>query len=369
MPELSEAIQVFTGMTGISVLSLLASIVLVADNRTVGREARVVFIVSMASIVLIEVADWVNVVLGPGNAGLRVFHVLSMAVTFSLAPMFPVAIARTVFPEHKVRWVTVLLGLQVLLEVATIFTGLVFWVDASNVYHRGTLYAAYMVTYSVSAVLLSYESIRAGRDYQSVSIASVLSILAFLVLGAGIQIANSKVRTSWPTVGMVLFLYFQFYAEMILRTDALTHLLNRHSYEEFLARPSLPCTVVLVDVDSFKQVNDSYGHGFGDECLQTIAGLMRQAFGSAGLCFRTGGDEFTIMVTKHAENTPAYMEELERLIRKAQGDDPRLPGVSMGVAQVAAGTDIHFAIREADERMYASKRLRKGGAVARREDA
>lgn len=236
MPTLSEATQVFTGMTGVSVLSLLASIVIVADNRTVDRKARNVFVISMACIVLIEVADWINVVISPGNPGMRAFHVLSLAITFALAPLFPVAIARTVFPNCKIKWVGVVLGLQILLEVATVFGGFVFWVDAQNVYHRGTFYVAYMLTYSVSAIFLSYESIKAGRSYQSVNIVSVLSILAFLILGVGIQIANSKVRTSWPTVGMVLFLYFQFYAEMVLRADALTHLLNRHSYDEFFGK-------------------------------------------------------------------------------------------------------------------------------------
>lgn len=63
-------------------------------------------------------------------------------------------------------------------------------------------------------------------------------------------------------MGVVLF--FQLYADMVLRTDSLTGLLNRHAYGEFLADPPLPRAVVLIDVNNFKRVSDTYGHPFGD---------------------------------------------------------------------------------------------------------
>lgn len=360
MPNMSEAMLSFTGMNTLAILFMGASFVLVADNRTVSRRARTVFLICIALVALIAAADWFNIVISPGRPELRVFHTVSMALTFALAPTFPVAIAETIFPERYAKWVFAILLLQALLEVATIFGGFVFWVDEAGYYHRGPLYVAYMASYFISALYLAYESIKAGRTYQSVNTLSILVILFFLAAGVGIQIVDSRIRTTWPAVGMVLFLYFQFYAEMILRTDALTLLLNRHSYEEFLKRWRRPCTAVLIDVDRFKEVNDNYGHAYGDECLQTIARLIRHAFGSAGQCFRTGGDEFSVMVTKHQDNVPAYIERLEQLVHEERASEPRLPTVSVGHAQAAGGGDeLTAAIQAADEQMYAAKRARK----------
>lgn len=120
---------------------------------------------------------------------------------------------------------------------------------------------------------------------------------------------------------------------------------------------------MLIDVDNFKKVNDTYGHAFGDECLRAIAHLMRKAFGSSGLCFRTGGDEFTVMVTKRQKEVTTFVEKLEQLVREAQTDEPRLPSVSVGVARAAVGADLQSVINEADERMYDAKRLRKASAA------
>jgi diguanylate cyclase (GGDEF)-like protein len=162
---------------------------------------------------------------------------------------------------------------------------------------------------------------------------------------------------------LVITLYFVFYSEMVLRTDALTRLLNRRSYDDFLDRNHAPCAVVLIDVDNFKHVNDTYGHRYGDVCLQTISKLIRRAFGGAALCFRTGGDEFTVMVTKHRDQTEEYVERLHELVDKACSADPRLPTVSAGIARSGAdGVDLRAALLQADANMYETKRARKARA-------
>jgi diguanylate cyclase (GGDEF)-like protein len=360
---MSDYVQLFTGICALSLLFATASMILVASNRTVDHNARAVFLFCIATVAVITVFDWFDYVVCPTIPQLRGFHVGTMAFTFALAPVLPVAIAHTIFPERYVKWVVVILVLQALLEVATVFGGFVFWVDESNVYHRGPLYAAYMAVYSISALYLSYESIKAGRTYQSVNNLSIACILLFLALGVGVQVINPTIRTTWPTVVLVITLYFVFYAEMVLRTDALTRLLNRRSYEDFLDRTRTPCAVVLIDVDNFKHVNDTYGHRYGDICLQTIAKLIRRAFGGAALCFRTGGDEFTVMVTKHRDQTEEYVERLHELVDKACSADPRLPTVSAGIARSGAdGVDLRAALLQADANMYETKRARKARA-------
>ena len=352
----------FAGFTLITLLFLIASIILILSNRTIDRQARKVFLISCAALFFIALVDWFNFSFSRQFPSLGWFQALTTMITFCVAPAIPIAIAQTIFPERHVRILYTVLAVHALLEVASLFGGYIFWVDSTNTYHRGPLYVLYMATYIMSAIYLSVESIRAGRTYQSANVTSILAILGVMFAGVGVQVANGSIRTTWPAVSMAVFLYFQFYADMILRTDALTKLLNRRSYEEFLGNPTLPCTVIVIDVNDFKHVNDSFGHAYGDECLSVIASNILRAYGEAGLCYRTGGDEYTVMLTKQQDNVSALGEDLQQRMKKSQQRDDRIPGVSVGYA-MADGRErsLQDAINEADHNMYEVKRALKVG--------
>ncbi len=368
MWQTSIPLRNFTGFTVITALFLIGAIILIAQNNTVRGEARRVFLFCCTSLVFIVVTDWLNYTYGSQRPDFRLFQTITTALTFSLAPVLPVAIAHTIYPDRHIRPASIILAVHVVLELVNIFGGFIFWVDVNNVYHRGTLYGIYIATYIVSAVYLSFESIRAGTTYQSANISSIIAILMVLAVGVGIQLFDGSIRTTWPAVAMTVILYFLFYTEMILRTDALTKLLNRHSYDDFLARPPLPCAIVLLDVDSFKSVNDNYGHAFGDECLQTEATLIRRAFGASGLCYRTGGDEFTVVVTKHLNDLDNMILTLDELVEKAREKDPRIATLSVGYARAEEETaDIKQVIEAADQTMYRRKRARKASQQANTE--
>ena len=365
MRGFSEGIDYFTGITVVLLLFLASSGLLMFTNRSVGHAARRSFLANVISLFFIMLADWINYVLGPmfPSEPMIWFHRVSMALSFELAPVLPLVIARTIFPQRSDKWLFWLLTVHSVFQIVGIFTGWVFWVDAANVYHRGSLYACYMLSYTVSATYLTWVGLKAGSVYQQVTPLSVVAILLLLASGVAIQISNGAVRMSWPAVSMAMVLFFEFYSQTVLRTDALTKLLNRHGYEEFLAHPPLPCEVVLVDVDSFKHVNDTYGHAYGDEALVTLAMLIRRAFGRAGLCYRSGGDEFTVVLTKRLDEVDALCDSLQALVADAQAADARLPGVSVGHARADADCpDVTAVVTQADEAMYESKRARKATA-------
>ena len=362
MPELTAAMKEITGFTAITVVFLIAGAVLIESNRTVDRSARNVFLVSIIMLLFITIVDWFTYLTNGQYPELRGIHTAAMAITFAVAPAIPVAIANVIFPDANVRWVMIVLVAQAVFQFVGIFGGFVFYVDESNTYHRGPLYIVYMAVYTLASVYLVVESVRAGRTYQSASFAAVIVILICLAVGVLIQVFDGQMRTTWPTVAMTVILYFQFYSDMILRSDPLTKLLNRRSYEEFLAKPTFPCVFVAIDVDDFKHANDTYGHAFGDFCLSRIAGMIRKVFGSAGLCYRSGGDEFVVIMTKRLTEVDALADEMMASTARARDEEPRLPGVSIGYAVAEAGcTDIAMVIDEADRAMYETKRDHKAG--------
>ena len=335
MGEIIAQHKEFTALNVITIGFLITAILLAAGNRTVGRKSKNVFIACFATLAFVCAFDWV-------------------------APLFPTVIAQTIFPPSRaVRPIFIVLCAQMALEAASIFGGFTFYVDASNTYHRGELYGLYILSYSISAVYLCVQSVRAGAIYQSSNKSAVLAILVLLFTGVAIQLLDPTVRTSWPAVSMAVALYFIYYCEMVLTTDALTHLLNRHAFDEFLSAPRLPCTVVIVDVDHFKYVNDTYGHAFGDVCLAAIARRLLKVYGSSGLVYRTGGDEFTVIVTKRPERVEELEERLVEELAQERAREQRLPTVSQGHATAVEGQDVRRTIEAADQSMYATKRANR----------
>lgn len=360
MFALSDALKGFTGFSVLTVVFLFSGAMLIATNRTVAREERGVFLRAVSALIVIVAIDWFAYVTSGQFPELRWLHAALMAFTFSLAPFIPVAIANVLFPEIRVRWMMIVLICHVVFQVGGIFGGYVFWIDETNVYHRGPLYSAYMAVYTLASIYLVVESVKAGHAYQSRSVLAVVSIFFCMAVGVLMQVFDTMVRTTWTAVSIAVMLYFLFYSDMVLRTDALTKLLNRRSYEEFLAKPRYPCVVMVVDVDDFKHVNDSYGHSYGDQCLATIAGIFRRVFGGVGLCFRTGGDEFAIVLQRQVDDAGDYVKRVRMAIKRAQSGDPHLPNVSMGYAVAEKdGDDMADVIRRADRAMYEMKRGKK----------
>ena len=360
MFPLSDALKGFTGYSVLTIVFLLSGAMLVATNRAVARDERGVFLRSITALVVIVAIDWFTYATSGQFPELRWLHAVLMAVTFSIAPFIPVGIANVIFPEIRVRWVMIILVCHVAFQAVGICFGYVFWVDEANVYHRGPLYFVYMAVYTLSSVYLVIESVKAGRTYQSGSVLAVVSIFVCLAAGVLMQVSDTTVRTTWTAVSMAVMLYFLFYSDMVLRTDPLTKLLNRRSFEEFLAKPKFPCAVIVVDVDDFKRVNDTHGHAYGDDCLAAIAGIIRRVFGGVGMCFRTGGDEFLVVIPKQVGDVDAYMKRVHLALGRAQSGDPHLPGISMGYAVADKGCDdVAEVIREADQAMYEAKRGKK----------
>jgi diguanylate cyclase (GGDEF)-like protein/PAS domain S-box-containing protein len=147
-------------------------------------------------------------------------------------------------------------------------------------------------------------------------------------------------------------------------TDGLTGLLNRRAFESALDhefavanRYIRPLTLMIVDIDNFKSINDTFGHEEGDRVLQSIAGMIGRGFRETDIVARYGGEEFGVILP----NTPkqSAVESAERL-RRAVGESTssvRRITISIGMASLE-GTKCSKSslVRRADEALYQAKR-------------
>jgi len=145
--------------------------------------------------------------------------------------------------------------------------------------------------------------------------------------------------------------------------DSLTGLANRRAFDEALqeagewaSATGRPLTVVTLDLDYFKTVNDTYGHGAGDQALQVVAGAMRTVANPDDVTARLGGDEFVMLLRADQRAALRTVEQLRSIV----GADTTLPsgppGLSIGVAVMPAHADtVEDLVRASDKALYTAK--------------
>jgi diguanylate cyclase (GGDEF)-like protein len=162
------------------------------------------------------------------------------------------------------------------------------------------------------------------------------------------------------------------HAKEIARLDPLTGLANRTSLRERFAGEAAAAgargqrlSLVYLDLDHFKLINDRYGHAVGDELIREFAARLRQATGAEGFAARLGGDEFMVISSDH-KRTAALVDRLVGAFGpsfQVFGQEIGM-GVSIGIAHSDAGRpDFTETIRRADIALYAAKAQGRGAAA------
>lgn len=159
--------------------------------------------------------------------------------------------------------------------------------------------------------------------------------------------------------------------EQLSRTDALTKIANRRYFDEILesethrqSRQGTPLTLMICDIDYFKQYNDSYGHQAGDACLQQVAESINLSFSRAGdLVARYGGEEFAVILPNTDKATALILAERMREnivkldIEHNSSSIANILTLSIGVTTLVPDNDtsIYIIIKNADEALYSAK--------------
>jgi diguanylate cyclase (GGDEF)-like protein/PAS domain S-box-containing protein len=144
--------------------------------------------------------------------------------------------------------------------------------------------------------------------------------------------------------------------------DVLTGLYNHGFFLAELARlqrgRKFPVSVVIVDVDHLKQVNDEHGHTVGDELLKQVAKVLMRAFRAEDVVARLGGDEFAVLLPNtDAPAADVSLQRVRNVIRENNGRETEIPiHISMGVSTADKAERLTAALKEADSNMYREKR-------------
>lgn len=160
--------------------------------------------------------------------------------------------------------------------------------------------------------------------------------------------------------------------ERLYVTDVLTHIYNRHGFYRNVGeiirqsrKLEIPFTIISIDMDGLKKINDTYGHAEGDYAIKTIAECMMANTVKSEICARFGGDEFTIAFSdmRGEERAKQIISGIKKSLDgfNSLGEKPYEVSASFGVFSRIAGKDdsLDDFIKRADNLMYADKKEHK----------
>lgn len=247
--------------------------------------------------------------------------------------------------------------------VVNLFTDVFFGISSDNVYYRTPLaFLCYFLTY---LYILSGAAIARGFHRQ-VDRSRTFPVGTFLLpvfVGSAIQYINYGLALIWPSVAVGLTALHISLQNEENSLDGLTGTYNRNyliHYWEYVAarvRHGLRLTGILLDINDFKTINDTYGHSVGDSVLYGVSQILKQAVESHGLVARYGGDEFVILLE---DSTPELVQQVRTNILSgldaynASGRPPCRISLSMGVAELE-NTSLNELFNRMDQKMYLEK--------------
>lgn len=210
-------------------------------------------------------------------------------------------------------------------------------------------------------------------------IGSAVAALAWLFIDIASHVGFAVMLSVWNS--LVRFAFFATIAlllvglrrslaryEELSHSDPLTGLLNRRALDDLMdrefaraARTGTGLTVVAIDLDDFKEINDTHGHAAGDEVLRRVAAALQGSVRSTDLVARPGGDEFMLVIAGDEAAAGAVLDRFHERRREIRVGD-RAVSCSIG-GYSARSADKAAALLEADRNLYRAKEAGKGRRV------
>jgi diguanylate cyclase (GGDEF)-like protein len=341
--------NLFFGLLGISLAAIFCNFVHLLVEGIPGRETRTVLIIASAGCFFFQVAAY--------YFAFALVDYLSYKDAARTRIIFRIILGITVF--------------HVFLLALNIPLGYYFYISEDNRYHYGKQYFAGVILSYLPALFAIIEIFISPEKFKKYQFILVFLFLIFTSAGLILDVLFDTVSLIWPwLVSMYLYSYF-FIITSDFRIDSLTGLGNRFSFNEFIEKLSKSTaqeswSIVMIDMDRFKEINDTLGHLEGDNALRDMAAIIKRSARHSDFAARYGGDEF-VLAARAEFDILKLMERIQEAV-DAQNEKNYRPyklalSYGCGVYTTNSGRHINDFLKHIDELMYREKQRKSGGGA------
>jgi diguanylate cyclase (GGDEF)-like protein len=308
-----------------------------------------------------------------------VFNAVGNFVIFLMSPVLPsLWVAYVHFQvfreERKTRRLfyplCIINAINAIILIFSQFFGWFYYIDSGNIYHRGPLFL-FPAFITIMLMLVAFTLTVINR--RNLEKKSFLSLIFFAIppfISIILQIAFYGISLMLNSVVLSLLVVFLNIQNHSMYTDHLTGVNNRKKLDAYLKEKVSLSTgekgfsAILIDINNFKYINDTYGHDIGDNALETVAKLLKSCIRTNDFIARFGGDEFCIVLDiSNISDLEAMVCRINNCLEKYNKSGTHLYelGFSMGYAVYAY--HLHKSaeefLKQVDILMYESKQAYK----------
>ena len=309
------------------------------------------------------------------------------AFVFSVAMCLPMIICNIIVRKNfwpRIKYFFyVIIGLNTICQFTSIFTSWMFSVDDNAVYHTtfGTwIYSAFLF---IGLCLVVFSSLKTYvQNFNRFN--SIIFIMIFIIAGFMLRVIYTHYVLDSLMLSITLYMFMLFFSNSFIKIDLMTALLNQTTYFSRLSQINYSTVIIEIDMNSFKYINDTFGHKKGDEVLSIVGEALLEVYGDIGYCFRRGGDEFAVIFKPRVleklsqVNGSSVYDEIIKYIEKLNKKIEKLSKKNNGIldAGLSQGYGIYYTYNDcfmkgeykdvkevveiADERMFDDKKKKKG---------
>ena len=304
---------------------LLSSIAVHAYFKLgIKRQVHRLFLVLLLLTIVILILEILSVLLNSSeHIDFIIAHKLVDTLGFTLSPLVAIYAALYVYKRtnkykkiniNKFFWLSVPFVVNSIISLGSYNFNWIFGITNENMYVRGPLFLVSPMTtffYYLINLLFLYDS-RKKLNKEELLILSLLTIIPAVL--SIFQLYYFIYLTIWNSVAIAVVINYIFIIHTQTKLDPLTGLGNRAAYDEYLAslrrKNNIVLSVVNIDLDDFKSINDIFGHHEGDKVLKLFARQLEAVFEGKGVSIRMGGDEFIVLIHENQR------EIVEKYIKK-----------------------------------------------------
>ncbi len=363
-----------TPLTGMAIVGIILYNVLEQTGRKDRNQSLfIAMLVTTFFLLLLEML----VDLLSGNSLVGGYFLISFvaAVFYILNPLpgalYVLYMHNLLYPQVRIHkgvlaatWIPV--AFNALLSITSTSSGMAFYIDSANIYHRGPYFFLMAISgfiYFIAGIIFLILNRKTIRRQE---LSSLLFFPIPVIAGAIAQSLVYGLSVLWLSLSFsILMVYLKIQNSQVSK-DYLTGLFNRRRFDRYLefmltdTHSKASLGGIVMDIDAFKKINDTYGHDLGDRALRSIADVLRMSVRRKHLISRVGGDEFAILLEVKG------IDDLEKVVKRIHENLemfntfqslPFTLSLSMGygICEDRSAEGAKKFLKVLDERMYVDK--------------